>query len=78
MKIIEEVKAELRLSYVPIKPMELAIQKERERILKLIDRPIKVYSKSNEDDTIIAMQSIKLYREDLKEQLNLQTIGGRN
>jgi len=33
-KIIEEVKEELGLSYVPEEPMELAIKKERDRWIK--------------------------------------------
>lgn len=36
-EIIEEVKKEMKLGYVPVKPMELAIKKEKQRILGLIN-----------------------------------------
>jgi len=40
-EIIKQVKEELGLSYVPTEPMELAIKKERERIIGKIDWEIK-------------------------------------
>jgi len=45
--IIEEVKQELKLGYVPKKPMELAIKKERERILKRLEKIFENYKSLN-------------------------------